>query len=180
MSAPSSSHENGGIKHDDDFVEKVEPTQTRATYYPTNDIDNITPAHREYLLEKYGTLELDPIPDFGDADPYNWPAWKVRSPTQLKDISCLSGIIPENHQPSARRLPRHDGHLYRRIHSSSIHTHRRGSWCEPHTSKLPDFSPDRHSWGSATVLETLVQPLRTTSHIPDFSNLQSGWKCWMC
>ena len=129
MSAPSSSHENGGIKHDDDFVEKVEPTQTRATYYPTNDIDNITPAHREYLLEKYGTLELDPIPDFGDADPYNWPAWKVRSPTQLKDSSCLSGIIPENHQPSARRLPRHDGHLYRRIHSSSIHTDCRGSWC---------------------------------------------------
>ena len=173
MSAPSSSHENGEIKHDDDFVEKVEPTLTHATYYPTNDIADLTPAHREYLLEKYGTLELDPIPDFGDADPYNWPSWKVRSPTELSNVCCLPGISAENHQPTARRLPRHDGHLYCCVHSGSIHTHRRRSWCEPYTSKLPNVSSNSHPWRSTAVLETVVQPLRTTAHIPHFSNLQS-------
>jgi hypothetical protein len=33
--------------------------------------------HREYLLQRHGTLELDPVPAMDDADPYNWPTWKV-------------------------------------------------------------------------------------------------------
>ncbi|KAJ5676095.1 Major facilitator superfamily domain general substrate transporter [Penicillium macrosclerotiorum] len=33
-------------------------------------------AHRDYLLQRHGTLELDPIPSMGPADPYNWPEWK--------------------------------------------------------------------------------------------------------
>lgn len=33
--------------------------------------------HREYLLQRHGTLELDPIPSPSGADPYNWPTWKV-------------------------------------------------------------------------------------------------------
>jgi hypothetical protein len=37
-------------------------------------------AHRDYLLERHGTLELDPIPSMGPADPYNWPEWKVFNP----------------------------------------------------------------------------------------------------
>lgn len=73
MSAPSSSYENHEPKHDNEFVEKLEPT---LTYYPTNAIADLTPEHRDYLLKRHGTLELDPIPDFGGADPYNWPAWK--------------------------------------------------------------------------------------------------------
>lgn len=77
MSAPSSSLESEEAKHGNDFVEKIEPTPTHATYYSTNDAASLTPAHREYLLERYGTLDLDPLPDYGDADPYNWPSWKV-------------------------------------------------------------------------------------------------------
>lgn len=33
--------------------------------------------HQEYLLERHGTIDLDPLPDMSDADPYNWPAAKV-------------------------------------------------------------------------------------------------------
>jgi hypothetical protein len=75
MSAPSSSYEHNEPKHDNEVVEKLEPT---LTYYPTNAIAELTPEHRDYLLKRHGTLELDPIPDMGGADPYNWPAWKVR------------------------------------------------------------------------------------------------------
>lgn len=77
MSAPSLGFENGEAKHEKDFAEKIEQTPTHATYYST--AGNLTPAHRDYLLERYGTLELDPLPDYGDADPYNWPSWKVRT-----------------------------------------------------------------------------------------------------
>lgn len=44
----------------------------------TPDSDSeIAPDHREYLLQRHGTSELDPVPAMDDADPYNWPAWKV-------------------------------------------------------------------------------------------------------
>ncbi|OQE42189.1 hypothetical protein PENCOP_c004G08268 [Penicillium coprophilum] len=33
-------------------------------------------AHRDYLMERHGTLELDPIPGMSPADPYNWSEWK--------------------------------------------------------------------------------------------------------
>ncbi|RDK43604.1 benzoate 4-monooxygenase cytochrome P450 [Aspergillus phoenicis ATCC 13157] len=38
--------------------------------------DALTEEHRQYLIQRYGTVELDPIPDMTDADPYNWPTWK--------------------------------------------------------------------------------------------------------
>ncbi|KAI3332086.1 MFS general substrate transporter [Xylariaceae sp. AK1471] len=33
-------------------------------------------AHRQYLIERHGTATLDPLPEFTDADPYNWPQGK--------------------------------------------------------------------------------------------------------
>lgn len=33
--------------------------------------------HREYLQQRHGTLQLDPLPDMSDADPYNWTRSKV-------------------------------------------------------------------------------------------------------
>lgn len=32
--------------------------------------------HRDYLIQRHGTLDLDPIPSDDPADPYNWPEWK--------------------------------------------------------------------------------------------------------
>lgn len=49
----------------------------RATYINTGAAAGLSQEHRDYLLAKYGTLELDPIPDMGDQDPFNWPKWKV-------------------------------------------------------------------------------------------------------
>ncbi|KAI0406749.1 major facilitator superfamily domain-containing protein [Xylaria palmicola] len=34
---------------------------------------SISEAHRQYLMQRHGTDQLDPLPDFNDADPYNWP-----------------------------------------------------------------------------------------------------------
>lgn len=38
---------------------------------------SLSPEHCQYLLNRHGTLDIDPSPDFNDADPYNWPSWKV-------------------------------------------------------------------------------------------------------
>lgn len=38
---------------------------------------HLSEEHRQYLLARHGTLDLDPIPDLNDADPYNWSKWRV-------------------------------------------------------------------------------------------------------
>ncbi|KAE8317395.1 major facilitator superfamily domain-containing protein [Aspergillus transmontanensis] len=42
----------------------------------TKDENPLTEDHRQYLLQRHGTVDLDPLPDMTDADPYNWPTWK--------------------------------------------------------------------------------------------------------
>jgi hypothetical protein len=55
----------------------LEHQPTHATYYEKEEIAALSEEHRQYLLQRHGTLELDPIPTFAAADPYNWPQWKV-------------------------------------------------------------------------------------------------------
>ncbi|KAI3342594.1 major facilitator superfamily domain-containing protein [Ustulina deusta] len=53
--------------------EKLEPQ------YCENEVksqNSISEAHRQYIIERHGTDQLDPFPDFNDADPYNWPQSK--------------------------------------------------------------------------------------------------------
>lgn len=73
---PPSDH----LKREDQLLEDVERTQTRATYVSTT---TLSPDHQAYLIQRHGTFVLDPIPGFGDADPYNWPQWKVVTPPQI-------------------------------------------------------------------------------------------------
>ncbi|EIT80122.1 major facilitator superfamily domain-containing protein [Aspergillus flavus] len=85
-------------KVDVDFVEST------AGAIPTSYSDivesRISKAHRDYLLERHGTLELDPIPSMDPADPYNWPSWKKLANLVLVAIhACMgtfaaAGIIP--------------------------------------------------------------------------------------
>lgn len=37
----------------------------------------LSEVHKSYLIERHGTVDLDPIPTMDPADPYNWPSWKV-------------------------------------------------------------------------------------------------------
>jgi hypothetical protein len=64
---------------DKDHIEALEPFGTRATYIDSRH-PGLSPEHREYLLRRHGSLDLDPLPGYGDADPYNWSRWKVCNP----------------------------------------------------------------------------------------------------
>jgi len=47
--------------------------------------DNISESHKQYLLDRHGTFELDPLPSMNDSDPLNW-SWSVKI-TQLVLVS---------------------------------------------------------------------------------------------
>ncbi|KAJ6027626.1 uncharacterized protein N7446_003778 [Penicillium canescens] len=79
---PSSSRRDGRDKVEDascgktdiDLVESA--GHDRAATYGESVAARLPKAHRDYLMERHGTLDLDPIPGMGAADPYNWPEWK--------------------------------------------------------------------------------------------------------
>lgn len=48
----------------------------RATYITTGAAAELSQEHRDYLIKRHGTLDLDPIPSDDPADPYNWPESK--------------------------------------------------------------------------------------------------------
>jgi len=74
---PPSTDVEQSWKSDREFVDDIEPTATHATYIDTGTAAGLSQEHQQYLLQRHGTLDLDPIPGIGDADPYNWPNWKV-------------------------------------------------------------------------------------------------------
>jgi hypothetical protein len=55
---------------------------------------------KQYIIERHGTLELDPLPSGSSKDPLNWPRWKKN--TQLLMVAfhammntfMAAGIIP--------------------------------------------------------------------------------------
>ncbi|KAF2096303.1 MFS transporter [Rhizodiscina lignyota] len=83
-----------GSSHDEQEAQHVK------TYIDDGGAADLSPEHREYLLQRHGTLNLDPIPSADPADPYNWPAWKKNVNLFLVAFhACMAtffaaGIIP--------------------------------------------------------------------------------------
>jgi len=61
-----------GTQHAQD----LEHATTHGTYLDKQEVVNLSENHRNYLIQRHGTVELDPLPTMNDADPYNWPSWK--------------------------------------------------------------------------------------------------------
>ncbi|RHZ46621.1 putative MFS multidrug transporter [Aspergillus thermomutatus] len=60
-------------KTQSDFLEK---TEAGIDLDVPDAASQLSEPHRAYLLQRHGTLDLDPIPSMDPADPYNWPLWK--------------------------------------------------------------------------------------------------------
>ncbi|GAB7338048.1 hypothetical protein MBLNU457_4417t1 [Dothideomycetes sp. NU457] len=66
----------------------------RATYFSTNAAAQLSQEHRDYLIQRHGTLDLDPMPSDDPADPYNWPKWKKNTNLALVAFqSCMTTFI---------------------------------------------------------------------------------------
>lgn len=83
--------EEAYAKHNMDFVEAADAMKD--SNLPDNTA-RLSKPHRDYLMERHGTLNLDPIPAMDPADPYNWPEWKVCTSHTAK----ISTIKEENHE----------------------------------------------------------------------------------
>lgn len=68
---------NGPGKPSAEHSEDIELAGEHTDNAHAEAIAALSAEHREYLLQRHGTLELDPIPGMGDADPYNWTSSKV-------------------------------------------------------------------------------------------------------
>ncbi|KXT09188.1 hypothetical protein AC579_429 [Pseudocercospora musae] len=47
----------------------------RATNISKGAAATLSQQHRDYLIQRHGTLDLDPVPSQDPADPYNWPSF---------------------------------------------------------------------------------------------------------
>jgi hypothetical protein len=118
-----------GTKADIDLIESA--GHGRAATYEESVAARLPKAHRDFLLERHGTLELDPIPGMSAADPYNWPSWKVsltprksRADFTQTQVTSLGRVLMheglENDEPYPCGVPRLHGHIYRRCHHSRL------------------------------------------------------------
>lgn len=108
-----------------DLIESAE-AGIPATYVETV-AARLSKGHRDYLIERHGTLDLDPIPGISRTDPYNWPTWKVsRLHYSMEYILGLkrSADNSENDELDSSCLPRINGNLHGELDYPSILNHR--------------------------------------------------------
>jgi hypothetical protein len=79
----NSQHVEGVHAKDGDLSPTAVESGKQEAFYVEDRVAHLTEEHRQYLLARHGTLDLDPIPDMNDADPYNWPTWRVNSITPI-------------------------------------------------------------------------------------------------
>ncbi|KAK8173986.1 MFS transporter [Phyllosticta citrichinensis] len=88
---------NNGSEKD---VENAEVQHVQSTYLGDGEASHLPNEHRQYLLQRHGTLTLDPLPSQDPADPYNWPDWKKNANLFLVAFHAMmttftaAGIIP--------------------------------------------------------------------------------------
>ncbi|KAL4867420.1 hypothetical protein BDV12DRAFT_209891 [Aspergillus spectabilis] len=95
-SPPVNKKDLGSEKEGTGFLEKAEEGG-RASLRDIN-ASYLSPAYREYLLQRHGTLDLDPLPSACSADPYNWADLEVVNLVLVAFHACMStltaSIIP--------------------------------------------------------------------------------------
>lgn len=116
-------------KVDIDCVESAGADQ--AASYGESVAARLPKAHQDYLLQRHGTLELDPIPGMCPDDPYNWPEWKVSNDSRLTDCEdeVLMFDIVENDQSYPRGIPCLYGYFHCRSYYPCLFRYRRGIRC---------------------------------------------------
>ncbi|KNG90364.1 MFS multidrug transporter, partial [Aspergillus nomiae NRRL 13137] len=75
-------------KAESEFLEKSE-----ADIQNVDATSLLSDQHRDYLLQRHGTLDLDPIPSMDPADPYNWPLWKKVANLSLVAFHACMGTF---------------------------------------------------------------------------------------
>ncbi|KAJ7624471.1 major facilitator superfamily domain-containing protein [Roridomyces roridus] len=93
------------MKHSDSKPVDVEKT------IEFSDTDSLSDEHRQYLLQRHGTVELDPMPSMDPEDPYNWSTTKKVTNLVLVSFHAMMGIFTASAIQSAFVPIAHDLHV---------------------------------------------------------------------
>ncbi|EPS31933.1 hypothetical protein PDE_06892 [Penicillium oxalicum 114-2] len=77
----------------EDFHPGITESGKPEAFYIEDRMAHLTEEHRQFLLARHGTLDLDPIPDMSDADPYNWPTWRKTINLMLVVFHAMIGLF---------------------------------------------------------------------------------------
>ena len=73
-------------------------------------VSDLSSEHQAFLLERHGTIDLDPIPSIDPADPYNWPRWKKTINLALVAFhACMGTFIAAAIIPAYEEISTHLG-----------------------------------------------------------------------
>lgn len=162
-----------------DTLEDVELGH-RAIYIATGAAADLSQEHRDYLIARYGTLDLNPIPDMGDQDPYNWRQSKVSAACVSILDAALIDVSIENNQPRSCCSCSHDSDLDRRGRHPGILGHCRLLEHHTESSLVSEFYPDCYSGRSAVLLEAHFHPLRAPPYLADLLDVRLRGESRLC
>ncbi|KAJ5226583.1 uncharacterized protein N7469_006589 [Penicillium citrinum] len=78
--------------HVEEGVDSTVESGPKNDFYVEDRVAHLSEEHRQYLLARHGTLDLDPIPDMNDADPYNWSTWRKTLNLSLVVFHAMIGL----------------------------------------------------------------------------------------
>lgn len=130
--------------------------------------------HKSYLIQRHGTLDLDPIPSMDPADPYNWASWKVSFIILPGPSHTNADQWKENCKPSPRCVPCVHGNLHCSGHHLCLREHRRRSRSHDPTSELSYFTANCGFGRSTAFLEATFTSFWATPDFPPILAVQRG------
>lgn len=153
--------------------EKAKIIEKDHAYQAGGDVEAGNPAglsaeHREYLMARHGTVDLNPLPTMDPADPLNWPAWKVTKELEESSVDKIADMKTETRQPDSCGLQCHDDYIHSSGYHSSLRSLLHGSWNIYHASLLSHEHPNSHLRGGSIVLEAHLEPLRSKTNLAHF------------
>lgn len=82
MDSNESDVEPSKVPHSIQMASATSPPEKVNTFDQSHHVEkltqeSLTPAHREYLIGRHGTVDLEPLPSMDPIDPLNWPTWRV-------------------------------------------------------------------------------------------------------
>lgn len=163
-------------KDDSEFLEEADKNRTSISELAAS---HLSQAHREFLLQRHGTLELDPLPSASHADPYNWPSWKVKSPGVNIRASLIHEMQTETREPRPRCLPCLHVHVHS-LHHPRLRGDLRGPRSIHAKSQLSYLAADCCARRCASLLEAPVEPIWPSTHFPLVDCPESSMQCWLC
>lgn len=154
-------HKDTSGKYDSDYLEEKD-----AGIEVSSPGAFLSEPHKSYLIQRHGTLDLDPIPSMDPADPYNWASWKVSSIILTRPCHKPADRREENRKSSSRCVPCLHGNLHCGGHHLCLREHRRRSGGLDPASELSDITANCGFGRSTAFLEATFTSFWTTPDLP--------------